>query len=157
MHLALDKKTNDLFKPKTPQRGGKGVVRVTDGRFVVQQVSCKLKTLLGEWILDDEVGFLRLEDLVKNYDLFTLRERLSEIVINTKGVLELISVDIDLKDRHLQINFRAKTEYGIIDTSVPWDDTEIIQITTPPTNIQQLVTYNGAAVTVGGVAVIYTP
>lgn len=151
MHLALDKRTNDLFDPAD------GIIpRVDKGRFVIQQVSCKLKTILGEWLLDPTIGFLNTDDLVHHYDLFEIETRLAEIVTGTKGVLSLDTVDLDFKDRVLNIDFTATTIYGKIDTTIPWDNTPI-GITEPPLPpTAEVLTHNGVVVTVGGIPVTFT-
>lgn len=118
IYLALDKKTNDLFK-----EAGTGVKRVSDGRFVVQQVQCKLKTYLGEWLLDPSIGFLNFDDFDRNYDLWDIESRAREIILNTQGVEEIDTMTLDYSDRVLTINFTARTIYGEIDTTVKWDNT----------------------------------
>ena len=118
MHLALDKSTNDLYKPS-----GGGVTRVTDGRYTVQQVQTRLKTILGEWILDSRIGFLNAKDFDRNYDIVSLEERAREIILTTKGVKSIISMSAEYSNRKLLIKFSANTEYGVIDLTVPWDNT----------------------------------
>jgi len=154
MHLALNRETNDLFLNK--EEGG--VYRVSGGRFVIQQVESKLKTLLGEWLLDASVGYIDLiVDLRHNADLFDLESRLQEIVTSTQGVLSLDTIDMDVKDRSLRIDFTATTIYGVIDTTVPWDNGSILPNLPPPPVNQEVVTHLGQTVTVGGIAVVYTP
>lgn len=116
--LALDKSTNDLFKPE-----GGGVTRVTEGRFVVQQVQCKLKTLLGEWLLDTRVGWLEVTDFEKNYSIYDLEDRARTIILETKGVNSIISLSSTYSNRTLEVQFQANTIYGVIDITVPWDNT----------------------------------
>ena len=151
-YIALDKATNDIYK----KQGG-GIVRVTDGRFVVQQVSCKLKAVLGEWILDKSIGFMNLTDLVKDYDLFDIQLRLTEIVTSTQGVLSLDSVDFNYKDRVLKVDFTATTIYGLIDTSIPWDVAEDVFVEPPIPITVETVTHNGVPVTVDGQVLTYQP
>jgi hypothetical protein len=115
MHLALDKATGDLFKPD-----GGGVTRVSEGRFVVQQVQSKLSTLLGEWLLDSTIGWVNRDDFVRDYDLFDIEFRARRIIINTQGVLELLSLSSVYKNRTVTISFTARTLYGEINLEVPW-------------------------------------
>lgn len=114
-YLALDKITGDLYKPE-----GGGVTRVTDGRFVVQQVQSKLRTLLGEWILDPTVGWVSMSDFEKNYDRSGIERRAREIILETQGVRSIELLTTSYSKRKLTIQFRAKTLYGFIDLSVPW-------------------------------------
>ena len=149
-YLALDKKTNDLIKIP-----GEGVCRVTSGRFIVQLVQNKLKTLLGEWVLDDQIGYLSLEDdYIKNFDVFKLEARLIEIVINTKNVKSLDSINIIYNKRQLDIQFTATTTFGKIDLSKPWGEEAEYQVISP--GVATPVTYNGVPVTFGGQVVYNT-
>lgn len=115
MQLALDKTTNDLIKPV-----GGGVARVSDARFVVQQVQSKLKTLLGEWVLDTSVGWVNAEDFEKNFDAFSIESRARVIILNTKGVNSINSMSVEFKNRIMNISFSANTTYGTIDLTIPW-------------------------------------
>jgi len=115
--LALDKVTNDLFKPV-----GGGVTRVTDGRFVIQQVQSKLKTILGEWLLDSNVGWVNEKDFDRNYDLFDIENRARSIILSTQGVLNIINLTSTYNSRVLEIQFSARTIHGTIDITVPWNN-----------------------------------
>ena len=117
MYLALDSKTNDIYKPV-----GGGVTRITnEGRFVVQQVRCKLRTWLGEWLLDQSKGWLSHEDFEKNYDAFNLEFRAREIILATQGVLAIDEINSSYSNRKLTITFKARSIYGIIELTVPWE------------------------------------
>lgn len=116
MQLALDKATNDLFKPK-----GGGVTRVSDGRFVVQQVQSKLRTMLGEFALNPTVGWVNFDDYIKNPDLYGLELRARQVILSTQGVLTVDTINLTLgNDRVLYLTFTATTIYGGIDLTVPW-------------------------------------
>ena len=115
MQLALSKSTGDLIKTV-----GGGVTRVSEGRFVVQQVQSKLSTLLGEWLLDRKVGWVNRKDFNKDYDLYDIEIRARDIIIGTKNVLEVISLSSKVVDRILTVTFTARTTYGVIDLSIPW-------------------------------------
>ena len=114
-YLALDKNTNDLMKPL-----GGGVSRVKDARFVVQQVKSKLRTWLGEWFLDDTVGWVNEQDFIKNYDASDLERRAREIILNTDGVKSIESINTNYSQRKVTLRFKANTIYGTIDLTVPW-------------------------------------
>lgn len=113
--LAIDKTTGDLFKPV-----GGGVTRVTDGRFVVQQVQSKLRTLLGEWMLDTSVGWLNFDDFKKNYNLADIESRAREIILGTQGVLSIETLSSTYSGRVLTMSFVALTTFGEIDLTIPW-------------------------------------
>lgn len=114
-YLALDKDTNDLFKPI-----GGGVSRVSEGRFVVQLVRNKLDTALGEWLLDTTVGWVNQEDFEKNFDQFDIEDRARKIILGTLGVLAIDSLEAVFAQRKLSITFEARTIYGVISQTIPW-------------------------------------
>ena len=148
MHLALNKTTNDLIFSST------GLARVSKGRFVVQQVRCKLRTMLGEWLLDPSVGYIALSDLRKNYDLFDLEARIQEIVLTTQGVLSMDDLELDLQQRQLTVNFTAKTIFGVIDTRIPWDDSDLGDVTGEVLpDVGEYLTHNGIVVTFNGLPI----
>lgn len=115
MHLALDKDTGDLIK----QEGG-GVARVDSGRFVVQQVQSKLRTRLGGWFLDPDVGWLSLEDFEKGFDKADIERRAREIILKTQGVFSIDKLNTTYDNRKVTITFKATTAFGVIDLTVPW-------------------------------------
>lgn len=120
MHLALNKATGDLYKPE-----GGGVTRVDQGRFVVQQVQCKLRTIFREWILDRTVGFVGMDDFKRNYSIFELEDRAKKIILGTQGVEEIITFTSDYSQRILTLTFSARTIYGVINLTIPWDNANV--------------------------------
>lgn len=115
IHLAIDPTTRDLFKPD-----GGGVSRVDEGRFVVQQVQCKLRTWLEEWQLDKSLGWLAIVDFTKIPDQTSIERRARQIILSTQGVLSIIDLTSTFSQRVLTLQFRAITKYGEIDLTVPW-------------------------------------
>lgn len=115
IYMALDEATNDLIFAS-----GGGIERVDKGRFVVQQVSSKLKTWLGEWALDPSKGWINFDDFKKNYDLFDIEDRARIIILETEGVSLVSSIESEIKDRQLTIHVVAETIYGEISLTVPW-------------------------------------
>ena len=115
MQLALDRSTNDLILD-----AGGGVVRVSDGRYLVQAVRSKLQTSLGEWLLDPTKGWLNLNDYEKNYDLFGIETRARTIILGTDGVQEITDMDLTVSQRKLTLTFTATSIYGKIDLTVSW-------------------------------------
>lgn len=115
MQLALDKVTGDLIISPSG-----GVERVTEGRFVVQQVQSKLRAWLGEWVLDTSIGWLNLKDFEKSFDQSGIERRAREIILGTQGVSTIISLSATYSQRKLSIQFKANTIYGIIELTVPW-------------------------------------
>jgi hypothetical protein len=115
MQLALDHDTNDLIKGATG-----GVERVTDGRYTVQAVRSKLKTNLGDWVLDPSIGWLNYTDFKKGYDLFDIEDRAREIILQTQGVEAIDTIDLIVHQRKLTLTFSARTIYGVINLTIPW-------------------------------------
>ena len=114
-YLALDKTTGDLIL-----KDGGGVERVEDGRFIVQQVQSKLRTGLGEWLLNPTIGWLSIEDYEKNFDQFDIESRARAIILGTEGVLAIDSLSATYIARKLTLQFSARTTYGEISLTVPW-------------------------------------
>ena len=115
MQLALDQATNDLFKPI-----GGGVSRVSEGRYTIQAVRSRLKTYLGEWILDETAGWLNFEDYDRGFDLFDIETRAREVILGTKGIETIIDMKSSITNRILRLEFSATTEYGIISLDIPF-------------------------------------
>lgn len=116
MQLALDESNNDLIKLPSG-----GVARVDKGRYTIQLVRCKLQTMLGEWALDESLGFINLEnDLTRNYNLFDLELRANTIILGCVGVKSVIDIKLVVVKRKLTLTFSADTIYGIIDLTIEW-------------------------------------
>jgi hypothetical protein len=115
MYLALNKDPFDLILKE-----GGGVERVTDGRFIVQQVQSKLKAWLGEWVLDPSIGWLNQKDFEKNFIPANIERRARVIILGTQGVLSITSMSSSYSKRKLTLEFKANTAYGSIDITIPW-------------------------------------
>ena len=113
-NLALDKATNDLIKPSQGQH------RVSEGRYTAQQCRSRLQVWLGEWSLDQSIGWINYDDFGKNYDSFDIETRARQVILGTVGVKEILSMDVLYLNRKLSITFTADTIYGEISTTVPW-------------------------------------
>ena len=94
--------------------------RVEDGRFVVQQVKCKLSSWLGEWILDPRVGWLAPSDFEKNYDVYDIEDRARQIILGTDNVQSVDFINLTYKNRSLLLEAEMQTSYGVINLTVPW-------------------------------------
>ena len=114
MQLALTQNQDLILNPAG------GVVRVTDGRYVVQLVQNRLNCILGEWLLDPRVGWLNQDDYEKGYDLFSIELRARAIILSTPNVKEITSLSTEVVKRILYLTFTAKTTFGTIDLTVPW-------------------------------------
>ncbi len=111
MYKALDSSTHDLIRGAT----------VTEGRYTVQLVKCKLLAKLGEWSLDPTIGWISLAEHTTNPDLFDLELRATNIILSTVGVLSVDEMTLKLmSDRTLKLDFKATTIYGTISLTIPW-------------------------------------
>ncbi len=115
IQIALDSETNDIIKLE-----GGGIARVCDGRYVVQLVKNKLLTALGEWSLNPSIGWINIDDFVKNPDLFNLEMRAKEVILSVPSVATIDSFNMSLSKRVLTVTFTATTTFGSIDLTVPW-------------------------------------
>lgn len=87
---------------------------------ITQHLVQRLKTFLGEWFLDTRRGIGYFQHILKkNPDPVIVDTILKDAVINTLGVLQLLSWDLDVDNalRELTLTFRAQTSTGILDFS----------------------------------------
>ena len=116
-HLALDKNTGDLIL-----KDGGGVERTEEARFVTQQVQCKLRTGLAEWLTDQTIGWIELADFEKHFDQFSLESRARKIILETKGVSTITALKSEYHQRKMTLYFTAETIYGTINLTIPWSN-----------------------------------
>ena len=94
---------------------------LTEGVEAIQQhLSQRLKTFLNEWFLDNRIGIPYFEHVLKkNFDPVVVDTVFKKEIIDTPGVLELLSfnADLDNSERTLNIAFKARTSEGIINFS----------------------------------------
>jgi hypothetical protein len=82
---------------------------------IAQAVRQAMRTFLGEWFLDDEVGVPWFDQiLVKAPSLPAARAVLREVVLAVPGVLAVTSMDLDLDKitRTLSVTFAATSDVG---------------------------------------------
>ena len=113
--IALNERTNDLIFNNEG-----GIERVIDGRYTIQLVRNRLMTVLGEWSLDNSIGWLNFKDFTKRPDLFNIEMKAREIILSTKGVQRINDITLKLDGRMLRMSFDATTDYGEIKLNVPW-------------------------------------
>lgn len=111
--------------PTDPNYGDIAVVdnniSLTTGLDAIRQhLWIRFQIFLGEWFLDTEVGVPYFQYiLVKNTTLVVVQEILKNVILDTPGVLSLISFDFDFTrpSRSLSLDFKALTTDGVIDFS----------------------------------------
>jgi len=106
----LDPDTNDLVL-----ENGSPIV-ITGLKEVRQQLRLNLREWFGEWFLDVTRGVPYSEEIfVKLPDPSRIDTILKNIILNTAGVIELLSFSAELSaERELTVNFSARAQDGII-------------------------------------------
>jgi len=98
---------------------------LTDGADAIRQhLENKLRTFLGEWFLDVDVGVPYFQEILKKRPSFqAVSQALKAAIIETPGVIELTFFQFDyLATRELQLEFSADTIDG------PIDFTQVIEV-----------------------------
>lgn len=107
--LALDPVTGDLLV----QNGQ--LVFVTGAAAVAQRVGARLKTLLGEWTFDTQLGTPWLQEIMDGQASAALvHSIISRRIRETEGVaaIETLNVAIDRTNRIVTITGRLRAETG---------------------------------------------
>lgn len=96
-------------------------LKTVDGVDAIDQhLGQRLKTFLGEWFLDTRIGIGYFQHILKkSYDPIVVDTILKDAVINTPGILQLLSWDLDVDNslRELTLTFKAQTSTGILNFS----------------------------------------
>ena len=114
MDLALATLDNDLIIENAD------LVLVRNADAVAQFLKQKLRTFQTEWFLDETAGIPYFDQIfVKNPKSVVYDSIFKEAILNTAGVVELISYRAELngQTRELLLQFTARTNDGIIDFS----------------------------------------
>lgn len=91
---------------------------VSDKEEVAQLCTTRLRTFLGEWFLNTNIGTNYFGVVfVTPIDLESIDSEFRSIILNTQGVKELTSYQstIDSSTRTLTVEFTANSIYGDID------------------------------------------
>lgn len=84
---------------------------------IAQEIKIKLQWFLGEWFLDLSAGVPYWQDiLIKNPNLVDIDNLLRAMIVETRGVIDLLffKYDLDNRTRALKINFEANTDKGLL-------------------------------------------
>lgn len=106
---------NDSHDVHIGSRSGIAIAR--DGAAVAQNVLTRLRLIRGEWELDVNEGTPWFDEVfVDNPDIRRIEITLKERIIDTPGVVGLISFDLDFdaSTRALPVAFEAESEFGPI-------------------------------------------
>ena len=80
-----------------------------------QHLVQRLKTFMGEWFLDLRIGVPYFQQvMVKNPDPVVLDSVFKSEIINTPGIVELLTfaLQLDARTRELQLSFKAVNDAG---------------------------------------------
>lgn len=109
--IALDD-THDIFLE------GSSFRRTNNGAYVAQKVLSTLQTVLGESVLEPDLGLpYYTEVFVRPVDVPAVSTLIKEAILNVDGVNRLLTFDIDFDSasRQFKVNFSVNTTYGDID------------------------------------------
>lgn len=108
--IALNIDTGDLAI------GAQDLYLVEKIDYIEQKLIIRLRFFFSEWFLDNTLGVKYVESIfVKNPDLDLVESLLKATILETPGVVSLVSFSLDLSTtRELTVTFKANTDYGII-------------------------------------------
>jgi hypothetical protein len=95
---------------------------VDGGEAIVQDVRSACRFIRGEWYADPERGVPFFERIfVKNPDLGLVRAAFRDAILARPGVKDVLELELDYgpEDRSLSVTFRADTDAGEIEGTLP--------------------------------------
>lgn len=94
---------------------------LTTGQEAIRQhLQVRFNFFLGEWVFDENLGVPYYQKILQKKPMYAVvAEVLKSVVLNTSGVIELITfkLDFDSDTRTTTLEFEAMTEEGILDFS----------------------------------------
>lgn len=100
----------------------KGDFVIIDGaERVAQQILIKLKLWTGEWFLDDSFGTPYLQDVLgKQLTLSAVIASIKKSILEVDGVKSIddFKYVYNRSERKLDIEFKANTDYGIVEVQL---------------------------------------
>lgn len=92
----------------------------------LQKCRTKLMQLAGEWFLDYRDG-VRWGDVIgKKTNTNNLSDFISEALLSVDGVIEIISINIDMDVRDAYIISKIKTDFGDVDFNQSFNILEVL-------------------------------
>lgn len=88
---------------------------IDDTKQIMQNLAIRLRFVLGEWYLDITQGIPYFEEFFrKNPNQIQIESILKTEIVQTRGIVELISFDADFDKRRriFSVNFRARSISG---------------------------------------------
>lgn len=82
---------------------------------IAQILRQRLRVFKGDWFLDTSEGIPYYEEILKkNPSPVTVDSLFKNEILNTPGVVELLSFELIIEGRRLDLTFSARTEQGIL-------------------------------------------
>ena len=100
---------------------GQDIKFTDETNIVVQRLTIRLQTLLGEWFLDNTVGVPYTQTIFEaGTDLSDVYDIIRRVIIETDDVLSLKTLELtpDADARSLRIDFSVNTTTGVQNGSV---------------------------------------
>jgi hypothetical protein len=110
--LKLDDLTGDLVIENAD------LVLTTGSDAVRQHLLQRLRTFMGEWFLNLDAGLPYFQNiLIKDPNLNAIDGVIKNVIIDTPGVLELLSFDMnyDSSTQALELTFSVQVSDGVLD------------------------------------------
>jgi len=110
-----------------------GDVKFENGNFVpvvgvsalIDRIATRLRTFLGEWFLNTEIGVPYYQNILgqKNPNFGVLYAIFAKEIRDTVGVISLrrLSLDYEAGDRQLSITFSVQAEDGILEETLTFE------------------------------------
>lgn len=97
-------------------RGGDWAFAV-DREGIQHRISQVLKTIAGEWFLDEDYGIPYFDQiLIKNPNLPAVQDTFRRALLSVRGVssVERLTLSLDTTDRTLRVNWAVLTDLGLL-------------------------------------------
>ena len=88
------------------------IVIITSAEEVRQRLLQNLRSFRGDWFLNLDAGVTYFENVFrKDYSIEVINTLLKDVILNTPGVMELLSLETNIDDtiRQLSVAFEVKT------------------------------------------------
>ena len=107
--IFLDRQTHDIIV------GDYDLPVVCGIDLIRQRLKQRLLTILGEWFLNTEIGLPWFQELSqKGIDDDRVTALIMRVIAETEGVDEIVELDLNRRDRRLQVDFRVTSPEGEI-------------------------------------------
>lgn len=85
---------------------------------ILISVNRRLTTRLNEFFLDINMGLDHDEIFIKKYSKDRIRQAVNDCVMQEERVSNIYDIKIDVKDRHVKVDFKFSTDQGEFESEV---------------------------------------